>query len=447
MKLSFRVTLVTAMLTLLTLAMVLQGVNSHHNGVYTIDDLSQQLFEQTSKRIEREIEVRLSAASRQSNLTRRLITTGTMRIDEFPQLVSQWRIYLEQNPTQSGIFMALASGAFIGLSRVPDELFVLEAHRDPKTGKLNFQRFRPDDYPQNPMPLPGAEATLDPRQRPWYKAAARVGHSTWTEPYVLRGVGLPDDVHGVSYATPFHDMAGNINAVMESSFELSSLCHFLTLVKVADHGYAFIIYQRLDGSRFVIAHPQNDIILRPRPDRKFSEFVPIEEFADPVARAYAHHLKQHPDEPAAQPTIFHVNGVPYIGVHQQLQKSVRFPHNWTICVVVPRSDILGRIDQNYDFALWLAGGIFLLVLFMGYTISTQVAKPLERLGKETVAIGDFRIEPQPVAHSFIVEVDRLAVAVEDMKTSLRSFQKYVPADLVREMLRGNQEASLGGERR
>src|SRR5207249_7431939 len=36
---------------------------------------------------------------------------------------------------------------------------------------------------------------------------------------------------------------------------------------------------------------------------------------------------------------------------------------------------------------------------------------------------------------------------EDMKTSLRSFRKYVPADLVAKLIRSGQEAVLGGERR
>src|SRR5262249_1429713 len=43
--------------------------------------------------------------------------------------------------------------------------------------------------------------------------------------------------------------------------------------------------------------------------------------------------------------------------------------------------------------------------------------------------------------------DRLACATEDMKASLRSFRKYVPAELVRKVLASGQEAVLGGEPR
>jgi adenylate cyclase len=76
-----------------------------------------------------------------------------------------------------------------------------------------------------------------------------------------------------------------------------------------------------------------------------------------------------------------------------------------------------------------------------------VAQPLERLAQEAAAIGNLRLEPEPIAHSLVLEVDRLALAMEEMKTGLRSFQKYVPADLVRALMESGEEARRGGERR
>ena len=47
-----------------------------------------------------------------------------------------------------------------------------------------------------------------------------------------------------------------------------------------------------------------------------------------------------------------------------------------------------------------------------------------------------------MAHSIVREVDRLAEAIEKTKTSLRSFGKYVPADLIRLVLTTGLEATL-----
>ncbi|MHB2020378.1 MAG: adenylate/guanylate cyclase domain-containing protein, partial [Candidatus Xenobia bacterium] len=80
-------------------------------------------------------------------------------------------------------------------------------------------------------------------------------------------------------------------------------------------------------------------------------------------------------------------------------------------------------------------------------ISKRVAGPLVHLAKEADAIGHFHLDPQPVAHSAITEVDHLAVEMEDMKTSLRSFAKYVPAEVVRQVLTSGREARIEGEHR
>src|SRR5262249_47451550 len=74
-------------------------------------------------------------------------------------------------------------------------------------------------------------------------------------------------------------------------------------------------------------------------------------------------------------------------------------------------------------------------------------RPLEQLARQVKAVGQLQIDARPVPHSIVLEVDRMAVATEEMKAGLRSFQKYVPADLVRTLLASGQEAQLGGERR
>ncbi|MGB0563813.1 MAG: adenylate/guanylate cyclase domain-containing protein, partial [Spirulinaceae cyanobacterium] len=46
--------------------------------------------------------------------------------------------------------------------------------------------------------------------------------------------------------------------------------------------------------------------------------------------------------------------------------------------------------------------------------------------------------------SVILEIERLTQTIEETKLSLRSFQKYVPADLVRDLILRGEEARLGG---
>ena len=89
----------------------------------------------------------------------------------------------------------------------------------------------------------------------------------------------------------------------------------------------------------------------------------------------------------------------------------------------------------------LVAGVLSLVL------SRRVASSLGTIADETREIGRFRLDSKEPERSRISEISTLATAVEEMKTGLRSFQKYVPEELVRSLVESGQEAELGGARR
>jgi adenylate cyclase len=62
-------------------------------------------------------------------------------------------------------------------------------------------------------------------------------------------------------------------------------------------------------------------------------------------------------------------------------------------------------------------------------------------------VGNFELEVAPASASRLREVDNMTQSFEKMVKGLRSFKKYVPAELVRELILLNREAKPGGERR
>src|SRR5262249_27895775 len=118
--------------------------------------------------------------------------------------------------------------------------------------------------------------------------------------------------------------------------------------------------------------------------------------------------------------------------------------DWLVCTVLPQGDVLGRVHRNNLVTVIVALGTLAAAVLISLFVSGQVARPLERLAAEAEAVRRLEIEAKPVQHSLVLEVDRLATAAEDMKRGLLSFRKYVPADLVRRLLRSGQEARLGG---
>jgi adenylate cyclase len=81
----------------------------------------------------------------------------------------------------------------------------------------------------------------------------------------------------------------------------------------------------------------------------------------------------------------------------------------------------------------------------GVWLSLQLARPLRAFAGEMQQVGQFVLNSEPVTSSSLYEVEQMGQALDRMKTSLRSFAKYVPIDLVRRLHQSGREATLGGQ--
>ena len=80
-------------------------------------------------------------------------------------------------------------------------------------------------------------------------------------------------------------------------------------------------------------------------------------------------------------------------------------------------------------------------------MADRISEPLRHLGNELGSVGQFQLADSDRCHTFVREVKQLHQAADLMKSGLRSFIKYVPRDLVRQLLASGREAALGGEMR
>jgi adenylate cyclase len=141
---------------------------------------------------------------------------------------------------------------------------------------------------------------------------------------------------------------------------------------------------------------------------------------------------------------FEADGQTYIGGYRHLGREGG--PNWIIGMLLPEDGIFGDVQRMAQLMVYLGLGGVLLAAALSALLSKRVASNLGAISEETRSIGQFRLDPKPPVSSRIREISTLASAVEEMKTGLRSFQKYVPADLVRVLLESGEEAKLGAER-
>ena len=200
----------------------------------------------------------------------------------------------------------------------------------------------------------------------------------------------------------------------------------------------------------VTAHPQPEILTREVKDergRSQFEFTEWQKLGDERVVRFMETFSQDSGDYLGHDLRtfrFSAGGADYFGSYRRMAGS-DLP-GWVIALVIPYHEIMGAVDRNNLETLLIGIAAFFLILISSAWISALVSKPLRRIALDSEAIGRFELEARPLERSQIREVDQLMVATHDMKRGLRSFGKYVPADLVREILASGGEAELGGQR-
>jgi adenylate cyclase len=444
----FRVALLVLMAGLVLLTVSAVGIFAYLTSRSASRELSQQVLEQTALRINEEIEQLLRQATTPCSLSIQLIESQRLGSRDYPKLLGYWEEVLSVYPELTSLFLGYkATGETLGLSRLRGKLSVWQTEQDPTTKMLQLREYWPADYPRKPFKSEPTKA--DVRTRPWYVLAAEKRRPIWTETYVFLGVQGSPKVPGVTYAAPFHHPDGTLEGVLSADFDLGTLSRFLGTLHIGEAGSAFLVELREGGDRRIIAHSQSEILSASRRSSNLpAEPLRVDDLEDGHALAFLQGLPAGVGAetvPATSSFRFTFEGEDYLGsFHSPGDES---KPRWLICAYLPEEEVLAHANRINRLTLVIMVGVLGLAVVLSLVLSRQVAWPLEQMAREAIEVGHLRLEPHPPIRSVVLEVNRLGTAAAEMKAGLRSFQKYVPADLVRALLDSGQEAKLGGETR
>ena len=107
------------------------------------------------------------------------------------------------------------------------------------------------------------------------------------------------------------------------------------------------------------------------------------------------------------------------------------------------SRVLGLESQLLVLVGGLTLGITALMTLLAWWVSRRIVRPLQALSLDMGRIQEFQLDGEVVIHTRINEVVNMKLSLENMKKGLRSFKKYVPSDLVAELISLQKEAVLG----
>jgi adenylate cyclase len=450
-KLSFRLMILTTLMILIGASVLLIAVINYLDARKISHDLASEILNQTGDRVAQELGKVVQQAPKLSGAVKQQMKDGRLKTDDFPGLVAYLHQTMQITDTLTGYFVgAESTGEATGITRITGKPRVWQSNRSDRSPGYEVREYWLNDYPRQTISLDSPSTGPDIRTRPWYQAAKLAGRPIWTESFVFLGVEGNRNMHGVTFATPLYQNDGSLLGVLGADFELLELCTFLKTVSDSHNDMAFVMEEDRKGGRRVIAHPDAELLLRvsTKQDHLEKELMPPEDFPDPRVSAFANAAQAlAPTEKLSQNGTlrFRVGDSTYLGIIHHLDADLAPP--WIICTLLPEKEVLGNVHHSIRITLLTGVIILAMAWIVSFFVSRQVARPLERIAQEAMAVGKLSFQSHPIAHSFVNEVDRLAVAMEEMKGGLRSFQKFVPPELVAAFVQSDREARVGGERR
>lgn len=434
------------------------GLATYLNTRSAVDRFSQELFTQALLQTRTETNRFLGQAQPILELSRALLSAPetAARYGVFaprPPSESEWRAraalfihILRTNSAFSMIYYGDRWGDFTAASRAADGGLLVDHRRAQPDAPTRHELFRVTSAGWKPEHNPSVEwsaalARYRPQDRPWYRPAIARKRITWTLPYRF---AHPPYAPGITASLPLFRPHGTAEGVFGVDFPLTRLDLFVGSLQPLGAGSVFILAGQ-SGAGGLIAHPERPAAESGshRPERRTS-LLPAWQSLDRVVRAAAERLQQQGRTGSGTRFLEFMpseNSLTYLAAADHLQIE-NLPI--TVIVTVPQTEILGVVTRNNLLTLLICAGVLLLSVVAGALLAARIARPLRQCVQELQQIGQFVLEDRPTPSSAIEEVDALAQEMVRMKTSLRSFEKYVPTGLVRALVQSGREARLGG---
>ncbi|MGD8265558.1 MAG: adenylate/guanylate cyclase domain-containing protein [Chromatiales bacterium] len=272
----------------------------------------------------------------------------------------------------------------------------------------------------------------DPRERPWYTNAAispGPGEVFWTKPYTFFTTGEP----GITISSGWRDPANGKIFVIAFDIKLIDLSAFTTSLDVSPNGEAVILTE--EGN--VIGLPR---AFETRDQQKASVMKHLDELEIPLLQAAFRRngtLQNEKGVFSFTSDNWHwwgaIETYP-LGKVQQL----------LISIMVPERDFLGDVRQQASYMVLIFVGSLLIAVIMSFMLASKYSRPLKALADRSRRIRRLDLEAGEEISSHLKEVRRLVRAHEDMTSGLESFSRYVPIELVKQLLLQGEVARIGG---
>jgi adenylate cyclase len=121
--------------------------------------------------------------------------------------------------------------------------------------------------------------------------------------------------------------------------------------------------------------------------------------------------------------------------------------DWYLGTAIPEDDLTGKAMFLVNRMIIVSVIILIIALLLVYFLIGRVSRPLVAISNETERLKSFDLDHVKPVNSLISEIDQVSRSLVSSVEALKAFRRYVPADLVRELVERGKGGELGGEKR
>jgi adenylate cyclase len=105
---------------------------------------------------------------------------------------------------------------------------------------------------------------------------------------------------------------------------------------------------------------------------------------------------------------------------------------------------MGAVHRNNYIIIGFSLFMIVLAILLSLVLSRLIARPMHQLSAEMQRIEKLDLGVSEEIPTILTEIDTMQGSFDGMKTSQQNFRRYVPVDLVSQLVGQKQEATLGG---
>jgi adenylate cyclase len=296
------------------------------------------------------------------------------------------------------------------------------------------------------------ELSYDPRGRPWYQLATSTledgsddDRTFWTDPYIFFTTGEL----GITASRRVRDPQGKLT-VLAFDVLLEDISDLTAGFDVSPQGFAIVT----DMGGRLIGLPR-DLSLDEEDEQKAAYLRRPSEIGLPLVGAAATNFRKHFKikegerfslekglSPENTPFRWRYKGDSWwTAIRPCLIENG--PQLW-IAITVPEDDFLAELKAGRLYYMLLATAALGIAALVSMHLAKRYSRPIQQLIEQSGRLTTLNTEKIAASRPEIREIAQLHDAQENMRVALDSFAKYVPSEVVRELLAKGEAAVIGG---